>query len=47
MCIKRMRGFKRLDNRMRFLHLALALDERVQREDYRGPCPSPLLVTAF
>jgi len=32
--IKSMRGFKRLDNRMRFLHLALALDERAQREGW-------------
>ncbi len=27
-----MRGFKREDNRIRFLHLALALDARARRE---------------
>lgn len=31
---KSMRGFKRTDNRMRFLHLALALDERAQRDGW-------------
>jgi len=30
--VKRMRGFKRADNRLRFLHLALAVDRRAQRE---------------
>ena len=30
--VKSMRGFKRADNRMRFLHLALAVDRRAQRE---------------
>ena len=34
MRIKSMRGFKRPDNRIRFLHLALALDERAQREGW-------------
>ncbi len=32
--IKSMRGFKRPDNRIRFLHVALALDERAQREGW-------------
>ncbi len=31
---KSMRGFKRPDNRIRFLHVALALDERAQREGW-------------
>jgi len=30
--VRRMRGFKRVDNRQRFLHLALAVDRRAQRE---------------
>ena len=30
--VKSMRGFKRADNRLRFLHLALAVDRRAQRE---------------
>ena len=30
--VSSMRGFKRDDNRMRFLHLALAIDEKAQRE---------------
>jgi hypothetical protein len=30
--VSSMRGFKRDDNRMRFLHLALAVDERSLRE---------------